>query len=106
MVRDIDIIIEKVRERMPAVAVRQHEVTHPADDDGIWWFSLPGVNRDVHVESSYANCPFVIETDEQSSGEALRAATVDQAVQLVVEYLTAAAKQPEAIFLNAERYWP
>jgi hypothetical protein len=106
MARDIDIIIEKVRERLPVVAVRQHEVVNPADDDGIWWFSLPGVKRDVHVESSFASCPFVIETDEQSSGEALRASSVEQTVQLIVEYLVAASKQSGAILLSAERYWP
>ena len=106
MLRDIDIIIAKVREQLPAVAVEQLQVVHPADDDGIWWFSLPGVKRDVHVESSFATCPFVIETDEQSSDKALRASSVDQAVQLIVEYLAAASKQLAPIILSGERYWP
>lgn len=106
MTRDIDVIIKKVRERLPAVAVRQHVVVHPSDDDGIWWFSLPSVKRDVHVESSSASCPFVIETDEQSSGEARRASSVDQSVQLITEYLTAVSKQSGPVFLSAKRYWP
>jgi hypothetical protein len=106
MARDIDIIIEHAREQLPAVIVRQHDAMNSSDDEGIWWFSMPGVKRDVHVESSSATCPFVIETDEQSSGEALRASSVDQAVQLVVEYLTAAARESGPIHPNAERYWP
>ena len=106
MTRDIDIIIEKVREQLPAVAVDQLTVANPTDDDGIWWFSLPDEKRDVHVESSFGNCPFLIETSEQSPEEALRASSVDQAVQLIVEYLTAASKQLAPIILTAERYWP
>jgi hypothetical protein len=106
MARDIDSIIKQVRERLPALMVRQHEVAHSSDDAGIWWFSLPGVKRDVHVESSSATCPFIVETDEQSSGEALRASSVDQVVHLVVDYLIAASKQSAPIYLSAERYWP
>jgi hypothetical protein len=106
MMRDIDTVIEMVRGQLPMLAVRQHEVARSSDDDGVWWFSLPGVKRDVHIESSSATCPFIIETDEQSSGEALRASSVDQAANLIIEYLTAASAQPEAIFLVAERYWP
>ena len=82
------------------------EVANQTDDDGIWWFSLPGEKRDVHVESSFGNGPFLIETGEQSSEEALRASSVDQAVQLIVEYLTAVSKQIAPVILNAERYWP
>ena len=106
MARDIDMITENVREQLPGVTVEQLKVVHPADDDGIWWFSLSDVKRDVHVESSFGNCPFLIETSEQSSGEALRASSVDQTVQLIVEYLTAASKQIAPIILTAERYWP
>jgi hypothetical protein len=106
MTRDIDIIIEKVREHLPTAAVNQLMVVNPTDDDGIWWFSLPDVERDVHVESSFGNCPFLIETTEQSSEEALRASSVDQAVQQIVEYLTAASKQLAPIILTAEPYWP
>ena len=105
MTRDIDIIIKLATERLPALVVRQHDPTDSCGDDGIWWFSLPGVNRDVHVESSMAACPFIIETNEQSLAEALRASSVDQAVQLVVEYLTSASKQQGPIHLSAERYW-
>jgi len=106
MLRDIDIIIEKVRERLPTVAVRQFEVVHPSDDDGIWWFSLPGVERDIQIESSYASCPFLIETEEQSSSEALRGLSVDQTVQLIIAYLIAASTQSGRVLLSAERYWP
>jgi hypothetical protein len=46
MTRDIDIIIEKVREHLPTAAVNQLMVVNPTDDDGIWWFSLPDVERE------------------------------------------------------------
>ena len=105
MVRDIDIIIKEARERLPALMVRQHEDAHSSGDDGIWWFSLPGVKRDVHIESSSATCPFVVETDDQSSDEALRASSVDQAVRLIVEYSTAASTRSGPIYLSADRYW-
>lgn len=40
--RDIDRIIEIVKERVPDVCIEQLKVTHPADDDGIWYFGYPG----------------------------------------------------------------
>jgi len=46
MTRDIDRIIEIVRSRIPDVEVVQMHKTHPADDDGLWWFRLPGVRKD------------------------------------------------------------
>ena len=105
MTRDIDIIIQQVLARLPALVVRQHDATHSSDDDGVWCFSVPGVKRDIHVESSLASCPFLIETNEQSCAEALRASSVNHAVELITEYLIAASKQSGPIHLSAERYW-
>ena len=85
--RDIDLIIEKVKERNPEITFRQHYKIHPADDDGIWWFYFPYSKIDIHVESSYGMCPFIIETNEQSSYDARTANTVDETVEMIVEYL-------------------
>ena len=104
MQRDIDQIIHQIALRLPSVVVTQLKVPHPSDDDGVWWFSLPGVKSDIHVESSAGTCPFVIETVEQSSGEALRASSVEQAVQFISDYLSAAA-EGRSIHLDGERFW-
>jgi hypothetical protein len=102
--RDIDEIIEGVRRKLPNVKVSQYRPLLPADDDGIWWFSLPDVAKNVHVESPYGNCPFVIETEEQSSGDALRASSATDAVNLIVQYLKAAS-EGRSVLLSGERNW-
>jgi len=85
---DIDLIILGVRGALPEVTVRQLQVTHPGDDDGLWFVGLPGVNKDIQLESSTGNCPFVVETDEQSSYQARVVQTVEEVVRIVVDYLT------------------
>jgi WD40 repeat protein len=53
MTRYIDKIIDQVTRRPPSVRVRQHQVKDPAvDDDGIWFCSLPGIDRDIQIEST------------------------------------------------------
>ena len=56
MARDIDTIIDSVKQRFPNVAVYQLQVTHPADD-GIWYFYFPGSDDDIQVESWNGMCP-------------------------------------------------
>ena len=84
--RDIDQIIEAVKTRFPNVATEQLKVTHPADDDGIWYFWL-GENTDdeIQIESYLGNCPFYIETfrnDERRWGN-----TVEETTDIICEYL-------------------
>ncbi|REK24939.1 MAG: hypothetical protein DWQ42_12675 [Planctomycetota bacterium] len=88
--RDIDRIIEQVESRLPNVLVRKHTVRHPGvDDDGIWWFSLPNIEKDIQIESSNGTCPFIVEHDDMnSSAEAEVANTVDEAVEKIAAYLT------------------
>jgi len=85
---DIDEIIENVKREFPTCDVQQLKVTHPADDDGIWYFSLPGLEPEIQIESGSGNCPFLVETDEQSSLNARRSNTVDEAVSMIVDYLS------------------
>jgi hypothetical protein len=99
MDRDIDRVIALVRGRLPSVSVVQWHKTHPGDDDGIWWFRLPGVERDIQLESSFGTCPFLVEHDDmRSTAEQWRAASVEQAAEAVVGYLEAqlAGQGPEA----------
>src|SRR5262249_33445689 len=85
--RDIDRVIAAVKARLPEVVVWQMHKRHPGDDDGIWWFALPDIDRDIQLESSFGTCPFLVETAEQSSYDARHAPSVDEAVELVVGYL-------------------
>ncbi len=50
--RDIDLIIEKVKQRIPDAEVHQLEKNNPSDDDGIWYFYIPGIESDIQIESS------------------------------------------------------
>jgi hypothetical protein len=85
--RDIDQIIDAVRQQIPELTITQWHKSNPGDDDGIWWFRLPGVASDVQVENCDGMCPFLIETDEQSSFDARRAYTVPEAIEMIVSYL-------------------
>ena len=84
-IRDVDRIIEGVRQTFPEAVVDQLKVTHPADDDGIWYFHLPeNPKDDIQIESSYGNCPFLIEnmrSDDRKRGE-----NVEQVVSIICEY--------------------
>ena len=85
--RDIGQIIAAVRQQIPEVIVWQLQKTHPADDDGIWYFSLPEASNDVQIENSSGMCPFLVETDEQSSHRARTGQTVEETVQMILAYL-------------------
>jgi len=66
--RDIDQIIESIRNIFPAVKVRQLNVSHPGDDDdGIWFLEQADSEFEVQIESPQGMCPFLIETDESSA---------------------------------------
>ena len=96
MGRDVDLIIERVKQRVPDAEVWQHRVPNPgADDDGLWFFTVPGAARtryrgskSIQIESSYGVCPFLVEHDDMTSAsEAETARTVDEAVEKIVDYL-------------------
>ncbi|MFT3745926.1 MAG: hypothetical protein QM785_16770 [Pyrinomonadaceae bacterium] len=86
--RDIDTIIRRVIEILPIVNVSQLKATHPVDDDGIWYFFVQGDDQDIQLESSLGMCPFIVETVEQNSNRARTAETVENAVSMIVEYLS------------------
>jgi hypothetical protein len=84
--RDKDAIIEDVTQRFPSATVEQLQVTHPgADDDGLWYFGLPGSDGDIQIESWDGMCPFLIEsrqTPERRTGR-----TVEQVVNIICDHL-------------------
>jgi hypothetical protein len=50
---------------------------------------LPGIAKDIQVESPYGMCPFIVEnSDMKSSTDAEIARSVEEAVEKVVVYLT------------------
>jgi hypothetical protein len=58
IMRDIDQIIAAVKQQIPEVTVWQLQKKHPADDDGVWWFALPGVSNDVQMNTPLACAHF------------------------------------------------
>jgi len=89
MDRDIDRIIQQVKERQPTVLAEQLAPSHPgSDEDGLWFFRIPGTAGEVAIDSPTGDCPFVIEHDDmRSSAEAETVASVDEAVEKVAAYL-------------------
>ena len=41
MHRDIDTVIAELQRAHPSIACEQLRVTHPTDDDGLWFFTHP-----------------------------------------------------------------
>jgi hypothetical protein len=86
MTAELEQIIKGVAARLPKVQYRQLPVTHPGDDDGLWFFRLPGGEEEVQIESSTGVCPFVIEGDGHHQRRV--GATVEDVVSVVVEWLS------------------
>jgi hypothetical protein len=86
--RDVDQIIDTLRARIPDLSVVQMVKFHPPDDDGLWWFRIPNERRDIQIESSTGNCPFIVEcTDDKSSNDARTGSTPEEVVNMVEQYL-------------------
>jgi len=89
--RDIDKIIDLVRQEYPEVDIWQLEVTNPHDDNGIWYFRLhENPEDDIQIENSNGQCPFLIETnrnDERKFGK-----TVKEVASIVSEHLRTSGK--------------
>jgi hypothetical protein len=82
--RDIDLIIEKVKQRFPEVEVEQLKVKFPADDDGLWYFYMPEAKW-VQIESPYGMCPFIVETHRLTGLNQRKANTVDEVAEMIIE---------------------
>lgn len=81
--RDVDTIIQLVRDICPALQVKQLRVLHPgSDDDGLWYFDQPASEFQVQIESPKGMCPFLVETDENNER------LIGRSVQETVEILT------------------
>jgi hypothetical protein len=88
MPHEIENVIAGVRRLIPEIEVVQMHKTHEADDDGLWWFKIPGVKEDIQIESSNYNCPFLVEHDSmKSSSDAITCRSIDETVSAIVSYL-------------------
>jgi len=84
--RDVDRIIELVRNVCPSVEVKQLQVVHPgADDDGLWYFDQPESEFQVQIESPKGMCPFWVETDEND--DRLIGRSVEETVEILTRLL-------------------
>ncbi len=88
--RDIDVIARRLIKHVPNLIAEQLKVTHPADDDGLWFFYLP-FNRDdeIQVESSSGMCPFLIESCRND--DRTYANTVDEVVKVLIDHFRSVA---------------
>ena len=75
IMRDIDKIVSALKNEFPACQIARLQVTHPADDNNLWFFKIPGKKREVQMESLNGNCPFIIELSD--SNKRLEGKSVD-----------------------------
>lgn len=85
MHRDIDRVIDELRRRYPDIAVEQLRVAHPADDNGLWFFTHPAGLGEVQVESPGGSAPFLVEGDDDPV--ACADCSVEETITLVVSRL-------------------
>jgi hypothetical protein len=80
--RDIDQIMHVLLQTIPGIRLKQLVVRHPGvDDDGLWFFTHPESVYEVQLESSDGMCPFLVETNENSTR--MQVYTVHEAAELV-----------------------
>ena len=85
---DVAAIVALVLESLPAAEWSRLKVKHPTDDDGVWFFWLPGRPGEVQMDwtSTSGLCPFIVETDK--CNDRYTGATPEDVAQKIVEWLT------------------
>jgi len=84
MKTDIEKIISHLHVEHPDVRIRQLKVTHKADDDGIWFFSVED-STEVQLESSTYNFPFLVESNMNKRRTTV--GTVEEAIPIICKKL-------------------
>ncbi|HYX71363.1 MAG TPA: hypothetical protein VE732_01215 [Nitrososphaera sp.] len=96
---DIFLIIRLVQEHMPTVRWTQLRVSHPgADDDGIWFFWIPGYPGDVQLESWNGMLPFLAETDKHD--ERVMCNSAEDAARVVCDWLLLPGGRAESFWYD------
>jgi hypothetical protein len=84
---DIDKIIVELSGIYGDLSVKRLIVKHPGvDDDGLWFFSRSGNSINIQLESTFGNCPFLLETDK--SNERINIVTVSRAIEILSKLLS------------------
>ncbi len=86
MTRDIDRILDRILAIRPDVDSSQLQVTHPADDDGLWFFRVRGSDCEVQLESSSGDFPFLVEAD-YDEGATYTVDSLDEAISMILRLL-------------------
>jgi hypothetical protein len=95
MPSDIEETICAVRATHPDMDVWRMVKFHPADDDHLWYFSLPDAEKHIHIESASEQCPFWMEHSEMRSGaESVVANSVEEAARFVSDFLAKLRTSP------------
>jgi hypothetical protein len=85
---DVEKIADIVRAAYPDIRHQQLRVLHRgADDDALWFFTRPGVDDEVQIESHDGMCPFLVE--HHGSPERRTANTPEAVARIIVEWLAA-----------------
>jgi hypothetical protein len=82
---DLEEVVRLIQEGLPEARWVQAPVTHPTDDDGVWFFWIPGLPGEVQIESSYAVVPFIVETDKHD--ECITASSPRETADTVIRWL-------------------
>jgi hypothetical protein len=91
MGNDIEVIIERLAAERPDIRGKRLKVSHEADDDGLWFFSV-GANLEVQFESTTGNFPFLVESN--ANERRMMVYTVDQAILVISNELTEDSGKP------------
>lgn len=86
MNRDIDQIIDCLKSAIPGASVAQLLVKHPgADDNGLWFITMPGITEEIQIESPAGMCPFLVES--AFSSERFHGHSVSEVVEIVASLI-------------------
>jgi hypothetical protein len=84
----IDAVLASVQRAVAGAQVSRLAVTHPADDDNVWFIGTASGKAEVQIDSHpNGQPPFLIEIDQQRPVTAL---TVGEAVDVIERWLLAA----------------
>ncbi|MFF4340592.1 hypothetical protein ACFY00_11710 [Kitasatospora sp. NPDC001540] len=79
----VDSVIAGVRAAFPDLEVRRLRVSHPADDDDLWFLSRPDT-PEVQLETGPDRAPpFLVESD----ADRREPGSVDEAVRILCDWL-------------------
>jgi hypothetical protein len=83
-------LIARVRASVPTVNIERLSVTHPGDDNNVWWLWIGSATRatdqrSVQVDTNAdGDTPFVVEGDD---GQRLKTTDVAEATAVVLRWL-------------------